>query len=105
MRITMIVVLAFTQAALGQGAPPAPDSIDLTIQVTVDGMCHFAKTQVPCNELGPHLVSTHQVPRGHLYLDTQQGTSIEVLKAMDESLNAAGIKNVGFIGHVLKPSQ
>jgi biopolymer transport protein ExbD len=107
MRTTLILVyaLTFTPAALGQDAPPVSDSADLTVKVTVDGMCHFAKTQVPCNDLGSRLVSMHLVPRGNLYLDTQRGTNIEVLKAMHESLKAAGVKNVGFIGHVLKPPQ
>ncbi len=105
MRITLIAIfwLTLTRVALGQSAPSVPNSADLTVHVTVEGLCHFAKIQVPCNELGSHLVSMHLVPRGHLYLDTEQGTGFEVLKAMHDSLNAAGIKNVGFIGRVLKP--
>jgi len=68
-----------------------------------DGLCHFGKFQVQCNELGSRLVSMKMVPRGHLYLDTEKGTRYEVLKAMNDSLSAAGITNLGFIGHVLKP--
>jgi biopolymer transport protein ExbD len=104
MRITLTVIfsLTFTQIALGQGTSSVPNSADLTVQVTAAGLCNFAKIQVPCNELGAHLVSMHMVPRGHLYLDTERGTGFEVLKAMHASLRAAGIKNVGFVGHVLK---
>jgi hypothetical protein len=47
----------------------------------------------------------HVVPRGILYLDTELDTGSEVIMAMHNSLSAAGIKNVGFVGRVLKPPQ
>lgn len=94
--------LSSIQLVQGQDSSIA-EGADLTIHVTSGGLCHFAKFHVQCSQLGAQLVSMHMVPRGTLYLDAELGTGSEVIKTMHNSLSAAGIKNVGSVGRVLKP--
>jgi biopolymer transport protein ExbD len=104
MRATLIAtfLLASAQIATGQGASQDANAPVLTIRISANGICYFADTSVPCDQLGSELVSKHLVPNGHVHISVDADAKYPMVAQILESLQGLGIK-VGFVP--IQPSQ
>ena len=104
MRTTLIAtfLLAIAQVTIGQSASQDADAPVLTIRLSADGICYFADTSVPCDQLSSQLVSRHLAPNRHVHISVDPDAKYQMVAAILESLRQAGIK-VGFVPK--QPSQ
>jgi biopolymer transport protein ExbD len=104
MRTTLIatLLLAFAQMAVAQGASQQAAALVLTIRLSADGVCSFADTSIPCDQLASRLVSMKLAPNGHVHFWVDPAAKYEMVAAILASLQKTGIK-VGFVPK--QPSQ
>lgn len=90
------ILLAFAQLAVGQCVPGEEL---LTIHVSADGVCRFLDFSSPCALLGGNLIATHHNHHVELAFEIDPATKYEVVRAMMESLQRAGIAKIGCVNN------
>jgi biopolymer transport protein ExbD len=96
------VLLAIAQVTTAQNASQDAGAPVLTIRLSADGICYIADISVPCDQLGPQLVSRHLAPNGQVHVSVDPNAKYQMVTAFVDSLRGAGIK-FGFIQS--RPSQ
>jgi biopolymer transport protein ExbD len=94
-----VLLVAGPVAVAQKHSASATEPADVTVRVSAEGLCSFAKTIIPSGKLGEQLVSAHLVPNRHVHIDVTSSVSYEILNAALDSLSRAGITNVGFVRH------